>query len=170
MEDVQRDAGDGVALLRVRRGKGGKERDVPIGRYARDAISAYLTRVRPQIATARSHSALFLNLRGGRLTRQGCTGIVQQHAAGAGIHKRVSPHTFRHSCAVHLLEAGVEVNVIRGWLGHADLSTTNRYAEINTKTKQDALRTVEPPGTSAEPRTKPVWRSDESLLNWLASL
>ena len=56
--------------------------------------------------------------------------------------RTVSPHTFRHTAAVHLLEAGVEVNVIRGWLGHADLSTTNRYAEINTKTKQEALRAV----------------------------
>ena len=79
------------------------------------------------------------------------------------------PHK-RHTAAVHLLEAGVEVNVIRGWLGHADLSTTNRYAEINTKTKQEALRAVEPPGASAGSRTKVIWRSDESLLSWLASL
>ena len=74
---------------------------------------------------------------------------------------RVSPHTFRHTAAVHLLEAGVEVNVIRGWLGHADLTTTNRYAEINTKTKLAALRACEPPGTSAGSRTTPIWRSDE---------
>jgi len=67
-------------------------------------------------------------------------------------------------------ESGVEVNVIRGWLGHADLSTTNRYAEINTKAKLEALRSLEPPGTSAGSRIKPIWQSDESLLNWLASL
>ena len=79
-------------------------------------------------------------------------------------------HISGTTAAVHLLEAGVEVNVIRGWLGHADLSTTNRYAEINTRTKLAALRAVEPPGTSAGSRTKPIWRSDESLLNWLASL
>jgi integrase/recombinase XerD len=79
------------------------------------------------------------------------------------------PHN-RHTAAVHLLEAGVEVNVIRGWLGHADLSTTNRYAEINTKAKQEALRAVEPPGASAGHRTKPIWQTDQSLLNWLASL
>ena len=60
--------------------------------------------------------------------------------------------------------------MIRGWLGHADLTTTNRYAEINTKTKLAALRASEPPGTSAGSRTKPIWRTDESLLNWLASL
>ncbi|PZS12407.1 MAG: hypothetical protein DLM60_22370 [Pseudonocardiales bacterium] len=74
------------------------------------------------------------------------------------------------TAAVHLLEAGVEVNVIRGWLGHADLTTTNRYAEINTRAKIEALRNTEPPGASARPRPHPVWRSDESLLNWLASL
>ena len=84
--------------------------------------------------------------------------------------RTVSPHTFRHTAAIHLLEAGVEVNVIRGWLGHADLTTTNRYAEINTRTKMEALRNTEPPGPSAAPRPHPVWRSDETLLNWLASL
>jgi integrase/recombinase XerD len=68
------------------------------------------------------------------------------------------------------LEAGVEVNVIRGWLGHADLTTTNRYAEINTRTKQEALRASEPPNTSGGYRTRPIWKSDESLMNWLASL
>ena len=111
-------------------GKGGKERDVPIGRYARDAISAYLTRVRPQIVTARSRSALFLNLRGGRLTRQGCTGIIQQHAVGAGIRKKVSPHTFRHSFATHLLDGGADVRVVQELLGHASISTTQVYTKV----------------------------------------
>jgi site-specific recombinase XerD len=82
----------------------------------------------------------------------------------------MSPHVFRHTCAVHLIEAGVEVNVIRGWLGHADLTTTNRYAEINTKAKEAALRACEPSDTSVGSRARPVWRSDEALLNWLASL
>ena len=71
---------------------------------------------------------------------------------------------------MHLLESGVEVNVIRGWLGHADLTTTNRYAEINTRTKIEALRHTEPPSASAGSRPHPIWRSDESLLNWLSSL
>jgi len=75
-----------------------------------------------------------------------------------------------HTAAVHLLEAGVEVNVIRGWLGHADLATTNRYAEINTKTKLAALQAAEPHHVPAGSRTNPIWRSDQSLLNWLASL
>ena len=71
---------------------------------------------------------------------------------------------------MHLLEAGVEVNVIRGWLGHADLTTTNRYAEINTKAKQQALLLTEPPGTSEGSRRTPIWRTDDTLLNWLSSL
>ena len=107
------------------------------------------------------------------LTRSGIYKIVRRHAAGLDdprTGRRVSPHTFRHTAAVHLLESGVEVNVIRGWLGHADLNITNRYAEINTTAKQQALLACEPPDASAGPRTTPIWRSDETLLNWLASL
>ena len=99
--------------------------------------------------------------------------IVRRHAAGlddARAGRRIGPHTFRHTAAVHLLEAGVEVNVIRGWLGHADLTTTNRYAEINTRAKLAALRATEPPSSSAASRTTPVWRTDRALLDWLASL
>ncbi len=69
------------------------------------------------------------------------------HLDDTRTNRTVSPHIFRHTAAVHLLEAGVEVNVIRGWLGHADLTTTNRYAEINTKAKIEALRNTEPPGS-----------------------
>jgi integrase/recombinase XerD len=79
------------------------------------------------------------------------------------------PHK-RHTAAVHLLEAGVEINVIRGWLGHADLSTTNRYAEINTKAKLAALRATELPGSSEGSPSTPVWRSDQALLDWLSTL
>jgi site-specific recombinase XerD len=111
--------------------------------------------------------------RGVPLTRYGIYKIVRRHAAQLDdprTGRRIGPHTFRHTAAVHLLEAGVEVNVIRGWLGHADLTTTNRYAEINTKAKQQALLATEPPGVTAGHRTNPIWRSDETLLNWLASL
>ena len=112
--------------------------------------------------------------RGRPLTRFGIYKVVRRHASALDnphINRRVSPHTFRHSCVtVHLLEAGVEVNVIRGWLGHPDLSTTNRYAEINTRTKLAALRACEPPTSSVGDRSTPVWRSDQSLLHWLDSL
>ena len=77
---------------------------------------------------------------------------------------------FRHTTAVHLLEAGVEINVIRGWLGHVSLDTTNRYAEINIRAKEAALRACEPPAASAALPQQPVWRTDESLLAWLNSL
>ena len=83
----------------------------------------------------------------------------------------ISPHVFRHTTAVHLLESGVEVNVIRGWLGHVSLDTTNRYAEINIRAKEEALRLCEPPSeTSAVFPRRPVWRDDETLLKWLESL
>ena len=90
------------------------------------------------------------------LTRFGIYKVVRRHGADfddARTGRSVSPHLFRHTAAVHLLEAGVEVNVIRGWLGHADLTTTNRYAEINTRAKIEALRATEPPGSSAGHRS-----------------
>jgi integrase/recombinase XerD len=125
-------------------GKGGKERDVPIGRYARDSISAYLTRVRPQIATPRSRSALFLNLRGGRLTRQGSTGILQQHVVGAGITKKVSPHTFRHSFATHLLEGGADVRVVGSLFCQAGVPTTQVYTLVTREHLREVYFTSHP--------------------------
>ena len=117
---------------------------------------------------------VFASRSGGALTRFGIYKIVRRHAAhldAPHLRQRVSPHVFRHTTAMHLLEAGVEVNVIRGWLGHVSLETTNRYAEINMRTKEAALRACEPPTGSSEgfPR-RPVWRSDEALLTWLDSL
>ena len=85
--------------------------------------------------------------------------------------RRIGPHVFRHTTAVHLLEAGVEVNVIRGWLGHVNLATTNRYADINIRTKQAALRQCAPPSGVGGPKAQaPAWRNDEAMLSWLASL
>jgi integrase/recombinase XerD len=150
-------------------GKGDKWRTCPLWHQTADLLSALLASAGPPPGP---HATVF-TAHGQPLTRFGIYKIVRRHAAGLDdprTGRRVSPHTFRHTAAVHLLEAGVEVNVIRGWLGHADLSTTNRYAEINTKTKLEALRAVELPGTSAGPRAKPIWQTDESLLNWLASL
>jgi integrase/recombinase XerD len=150
-------------------GKGDKWRTCPLWNQTAELLSALLASSGP----APGPETAVFTAHGQPLTRFGIYKIVRRHAAGFDdprTDRRISPHTFRHTAAVHLLEAGVEVNVIRGWLGHADLSTTNRYAEINTRTKQEALRALQPPGTSAELRAKPIWRSDESLLNWLASL
>jgi site-specific recombinase XerD len=150
-------------------GKGDKWRTCPLWQQT--------ARTLEQLLEAENQSppptAAVFTARGQPLTRYGIYKIVRRHAASLDDRRtgrRISPHTFRHTAAVHLLEAGVEVNVIRGWLGHADLTTTNRYAEINTKAKQDALLRTEPPGVSAGHRTNPIWRTDETLLNWLASL
>jgi len=109
------------------------------------------------------------------LTRSGIYKIVRRHAArfdGPGPRgRRASPHLFRHTAAVSLLESGVEVNVIRGWLGHVSLQTTNRYAEITIRAKEAAMRLCEPPlEASRASRRSPVWKKDESLLAWLNSL
>ena len=150
-------------------GKGDKWRTCPLWQQTAKLLTDLLETADPPPTP---HSAVFA-AHGQPLTRYGIYKIVRRHGAyldDTRTGRRVSPHTFRHTAAVHLLEAGVEVNVIRGWLGHADLATTNRYAEINTKTKLAALRACEPPGTSAASRANPIWRTDETLLNWLASL
>jgi integrase/recombinase XerD len=150
-------------------GKGDKWRTCPLWQQTAQTLEQLL-QSQPQPITPQ---AAVFTARGQPLTRYGIYKIIRRHASDLDDNRtgrRVSPHTFRHTAAVHLLEAGVEVNVIRGWLGHADLTTTNRYAEINTKAKQEALLRTEPPGTSVGPRTNPIWRTDETLLNWLASL
>jgi site-specific recombinase XerD len=150
-------------------GKGDKWRTCPLWQQTADLLDALLSSHDPPPAAG----AAVFSARGQPLTRFGIYKVVRRHGASLDnprTGRRVSPHVFRHTAAVHLLEAGVEVNVIRGWLGHADLSTTNRYAEINTKTKEAALRACEPPNNSAGSRATPIWRSDQTLLNWLASL
>ena len=156
------------ALVRLH-GKGDKWRATPLWQKTAELLASLVKSYDPP---ATPTTPVF-SVRGQALTRFGIYKIVRRHAAfldDPGTARRVTPHVFRHTAAVHLVEAGVEVNVIRGWLGHADLSTTNRYAEINTKAKEAALRAAEPPGSSAGFRTTPVWRSDESLLKWLDSL
>jgi len=160
----------GEAPLARLHGKGDKWRTCPLWRQTAQLLAELLgsPHTPPALDTP-----VFCSTAGQALTRFGIYKIVRRHAGhldSARTSRRVSPHIFRHTAAVHLLEAGVEVNVIRGWLGHADLTTTNRYAEINTRAKIEALRNTEPPGTSAGRRPHPIWRSDESLLNWLSSL
>jgi integrase/recombinase XerD len=111
-------------------GKGSKERLVPLGRFAVAALESYLTRARPALAGSRSGAAVFLNQRGGRLTRQGATRVLKGAATGAGLTKRVTPHTLRHSFATHLLEGGADVRVVQELLGHASLATTQIYTLV----------------------------------------
>lgn len=147
-------------------GKGDKWRTCPLWQQTAEVLVELVG------ASGKPDAPVFA-ANGHPLTRFGIYKVIRRHGADlddARTGRSVSPHIFRHTAAVHLLEAGVEVNVIRGWLGHADLTTTNRYAEINTRAKIEALRHTEPPSTSAGPPSRSVWRDDESLLNWLASL
>lgn len=158
------------ALVRLH-GKGDKWRTCPLWRQTAELLSELLASSSKELPA--TDTPVFRSSTGQALTRFGLYKIVRRHAGHLDdprTNRKVSPHIFRHTAAMHLLEAGVEVNVIRGWLGHADLTTTNRYAEISTRAKIEALRNTEPPGTSAGPRPHPAWRSDESLLNWLSSL
>ena len=120
-------------------------------------------------------SPVFCSRPGIPLTRFGIYKIVRRHTRHLdrdGAHpRRITPHVFRHTAAVHLLESGVEINVIRAWLGHVSLDTTNRYAELTLRAKEQALRTCEPElDTPAGARRRAVWKDDQSLLAWLDSL
>ena len=127
------DLDDGAVL--VRSAKGGKARRVPLGRAARHALEVYLTMTRPALAArapARTtRGALFLNARGGRLTRQGAWKILKGYARTTGLEKKVSPHTLRHSFATHMLDAGADIRVVQELLGHASLSTTQVYTLVS---------------------------------------
>ena len=133
VDDVDLDEGSVRAV-----GKGAKERVVPLGRYGVGALEAYLVRGRPALASFRTRGALFLNQRGGRLTRQGCTNIIKAMARRAGIRKRVTPHILRHSFATHLLEGGADVRVVQELLGHSSVATTQIYTLVT----KDRLRDI----------------------------
>lgn len=117
-------------MLRAR-GKGSKERIVPLGRQAIHAIEGYLRSGRPELAKGRSEKVLFLNFRGRALTRQGLYKIVQGHARSAGLEDRMSPHTLRHSFATHLLAGGCDLRAVQEMLGHADVATTQMYTHLS---------------------------------------
>jgi integrase/recombinase XerD len=128
-------------LIRVL-GKGSKERIVPVGRSARDALGVYLAQGRPQLVrpnrSAGDGEAVVLNVRGGRLSRQSCWKIVRTAGERAGLTGRLSPHVLRHSCATHMLERGADIRVVQELLGHASISTTQVY----TKVSPERLRAV----------------------------
>ena len=128
-EAIALDVGDvdlDTGVLRAR-GKAAKERLVPIGSAASRALVAYLTRGRPRLVGDRTETTLFLNHRGGRLTRQGLYKIVQRHARAAGLEGKMSPHTLRHTFATHLLAGGCDLRSLQEMLGHADIATTQIY-------------------------------------------
>ncbi len=135
------DLDEGTVLLR---GKGSKERIVPVGTYARDAVSSYVAGARGDLVAAGSGTragaggALFLNARGGRLSRQSAWTVIVRAADRAGVTAEVSPHTLRHSFATHLLEGGADVRVVQELLGHASVTTTQIYTLVTV----DSLREV----------------------------
>lgn len=140
LDDI--DAAERTVLLD---GKGGKQRLVPIGRPALDALDAYLVRARPGLAAGgRGSPAVFLNVRGGRLSRQSAWQTLKVAAERAGLAASVSPHTLRHSFATHLLEGGADVRVVQELLGHASVTTTQIYTLVTVNTLREVYATAHP--------------------------
>jgi integrase/recombinase XerD len=136
------DTVDRTVLLR---GKGGKQRIVPVGSYAVEAVSAYLTRGRPElVAAGRGTPAMFLNARGGRLSRQSAWTVLVRAAERAGVTTDVSPHTLRHSFATHLLDGGADVRVVQELLGHASVTTTQVYTLVTVDNLREVFATAHP--------------------------
>jgi integrase/recombinase XerD len=131
------------------RGKGSKERIVPIGRQALAALRAYLRSGRPQLIGNAVQPRLLVNHRGGPLTRQGLYKIVQGHARRAGLQERMSPHTLRHTFATHLLAGGCDLRSLQEMLGHADLATTQVYTHLSAERLKDAYFGAHPRASSS---------------------
>jgi len=130
-------------VLRAR-GKGAKERLVPVGREAVAAVRAYAERGRPVLVGHRDQPRLFVNQRGGALTRQGLYKIVQRHARAAGLDGRMSPHTLRHTFATHLLAGGCDLRAVQEMLGHADIATTQVYTHLSAERLKDVYFQAHP--------------------------
>jgi integrase/recombinase XerD len=130
-------------VLRAR-GKGSKERVVPVGSAAIDALGAYLERGRAKLVRGRPEPHLFVNFRGGPLTRQGLYKIVRRHAAAVGLADRMSPHTLRHTFATHLLAGGCDLRSVQEMLGHADVATTQLYTHLSSERLKDVYFKAHP--------------------------
>jgi len=133
VSDVSQFDADGVTVETVKLiGKGSKERYVPLGSYASQALSDYLSRLRPALSanSKKSTTALFLNQRGTRLSRQSAWQFIADIAESVGLEKEVSPHVFRHSYATHLLDGGADIRVVQELLGHASVTTTQIYTLV----------------------------------------
>ena len=143
-DDIKKieETSEGVITLRLI-GKGKKERIVPVGSFARKAIDDYLVRIRPSL-TKEGQKALFLNARGGRLSRQSAWEIVLESAEKAGLGTRVSPHALRHSFATHLLDGGADIRVVQELLGHASVSTTQIYTLVTIDKLRESYATAHP--------------------------
>jgi integrase/recombinase XerD len=146
IDDLDLDSGDAGAILH---GKGGRTRMVPVGGYARAAMEAYLVRSRPSLVVkGKGTPAVFLNARGGRLSRQSAWTILHRAATAAGLPvdgpHAVSPHTLRHSYATHLLDGGADVRVVQELLGHASVTTTQVYTLVTVDRLREVYATAHP--------------------------
>jgi len=139
--------GNPVTTLKLR-GKGSKERIVPLGSFAKSALDEYVVRIRPKLLSksksARAESALFLNQRGSRLSRQSAWQMISDAADATGLAGKVSPHVFRHSYATHLLDGGADIRVVQELLGHASVTTTQIYTLITIDKVREAYATAHP--------------------------
>jgi integrase/recombinase XerD len=137
---------DGVITTLKLRGKGSKERIVPLGSFASKAIDDYLTRVRPDLVgkSSKTTSALFLNSRGSRISRQSAWQMVLDSANSAGVTEHVSPHVFRHSYATHLLDGGADIRVVQELLGHASVTTTQIYTLVTIDKVRESYSMAHP--------------------------
>jgi integrase/recombinase XerD len=127
-------------------GKGSKQRIVPVGSQAIIALRAYLRSARPLLARARTSQALFVNRRGGRLTRQGCWKLLRGYARRAGITRALTPHVLRHSFATHLLERGADLRAVQEMLGHASIGTTQLYTHVSRRRMKEIYAGAHPRG------------------------
>lgn len=137
---------DGSITTLKLRGKGSKERIVPLGSFASKAIDSYVTRVRPELVakSVKTTSALFLNSRGSRISRQSAWQMVLDSAEAAGVSEHVSPHVFRHSYATHLLDGGADIRVVQELLGHASVTTTQIYTLITIDKVRESYSMAHP--------------------------
>ena len=137
---------DGIITTLKLRGKGSKERIVPLGTFAAKAIENYMVRVRPDLAakSSKTTSALFLNSRGSRISRQSAWQMVLDAAEAAGLTEHVSPHVFRHSYATHLLDGGADIRVVQELLGHASVTTTQIYTLITIDKVRESYSMAHP--------------------------
>jgi integrase/recombinase XerD len=143
LSDLDLEAG----ILRAR-GKGSKERIVPIGTKAIASLGTYLEGARPRLVELKDQTRVFVNQRGGALSRQGLYKIVQRHAKAAGLDHRMSPHTLRHSFATHLLSGGCDLRSLQEMLGHADIATTQIYTHLSAERLRDVYFDAHPRATA----------------------
>jgi site-specific recombinase XerD len=152
-------------------GKGRRERACPLWQETVDALQAYLERRHDR---DRPEAPLFLNAHGRRLSRYRVVVIIKRHVAAAARRqssltaKRISPHILRHTAAMHLLQSGVELNVIKSWLGHVSVTTTSQYIEIDMAMKREAIERCTPP--VPKPTSDSPWRSRQDIIEWLEDL